>query len=176
MLLPRHPRDNGLKQRALVQPEMTADAARVLVDLRRPGIFADRHVTGLFQQRQVDIALGIAGGAGITIPVPGAAEVGGLFHDTKIRDAGLAQSRATQQAAEATADDEHFGRFADGRARKSGIGPGVVEITAELARNLDILRLALGAQTAVALVAITGTEGGNIDRRSAACIGLVSFR
>ncbi|MEY9130171.1 hypothetical protein ABIF50_005164 [Bradyrhizobium diazoefficiens] len=90
-------------------------------------------IAGLLQQRQIDVALGIAGRTGVAIPVPGAAEVGGLFHDAKIRDAGLAQARAAEQAAKAAADDEHFGRFADGLARKSGIGPGIVEIAAEIA-------------------------------------------
>ena len=70
----------------------------------------------------------------------------------------------------------HFGLFADSCARKSGIGPGIVEVAAEIACDLDILRLALGAQTPVALVAIARAECGNIDRRFAGCTGLVSFR
>ncbi len=176
LLLPCHPRDDGLKQRALIEAEVTADAAGVLVDLRRPRVFAHRYVAGLFQERQVDVALGIARRAGITIPVPGAAEVGGLFHDAEIVNAGFAQTRATEQPAKAAADDEHLGLLADGLARKSGIGPGVVEIAAEAAGHFDILRLAFGTHTAIALVAIARAECGNVDRRIAVRTGLVSFR
>ena len=175
-LLPRHARDDGLEQRALVKTEVTADAARVLVDLRRTRIFAHRHVAGLFQQRQIDVALGVAGRTGIAIPVPGAAEIGSLFHDAEISDAGCAQTRTTQQAAETATDDEHLGFFADSLARKSGLGPGIVEIAGKACGHLDILRLALRAQTQVALVTIARTQGLNIDGRCAGCTGLVSFR
>ncbi|MGY4470515.1 hypothetical protein ACVWWK_006224 [Bradyrhizobium sp. LB9.1b] len=176
LLLPFHARDDSLKQCPPIETEVTADAARMFVDLGSPRIFAHRHVAGLFQQRQVDVALGIAGRTGVAIPVPGAAEIGGLFNDPEIIDAGRAQSRAAKQAAEATAHDEHLGLFADSLARKSGIGPGIVEIAPELAGHLDILRLALGAQAAIALVTIACTECGNVDCRFVGCTSLVSFR
>ncbi len=175
-LLPRHLRDDCLKQRTLVETEVTADAAGVFVDLGSPRIFAHRHVAGLFQQRQIDVALGVASRTGIAIPVPGAAEIGRLFHDAEIGDAGRAQTRTTQQAAEAATDDDDLGFFADSRTRKSGVGPGVVEIAGKTRGHFDILRLAFGAQTQVALVAIARTQGFDVDRSRAGCTGLVFFR
>jgi len=56
------------------------------------------------------------------------------------------------------------------------MGPGIVEVAAEIACYFDILRLALGTQAAVALVAIARAECVNVDRRFAGCTGLVSFR
>ena len=84
---------------------MLCDAPRVLVDLGREGVFLLRHVAELFDQRQVAVAFDVALGAGIAVPVPGAAEIAAGFDDVNVVDAGFVEARAGQQSAETSADD-----------------------------------------------------------------------
>ena len=71
------------KQRLVVEVVVFRDAPRVLEDLGREGVLLLRHVAELFEQRQVAIALDVALGAGIAVPVPGAAEVAAGLDDVE---------------------------------------------------------------------------------------------
>ena len=87
---------------------LLADAACVRQDFRRVGVLLGRPVPGLLQQRHVDHRSGVALGARIAVPVPGAAEVAALLDDAKVLHASLAQTCAREQTAEATADDHNL--------------------------------------------------------------------
>ena len=82
------------KQRVVVELVVPGDALRVLEDLGRVGVLLLRDVAELLEQRQVAVALDVALGAGIAVPVPGAAEVAARLDDAEVLEAGLAQPRA----------------------------------------------------------------------------------
>ena len=79
----------------------------MLQDFGRAGVAFRGKVANLFEQRQVDVGFDVALGAGIAIPIPGAADIAALFDDPNISDAGLAQARAGQQPTEPSANDHH---------------------------------------------------------------------
>ena len=60
-------------------------------DLVGEAVLLLRQVAGLLQQGEVDVALDVALGAGIAVPVPGAAEVRAALDDAEAVDAGVAQ-------------------------------------------------------------------------------------
>src|SRR5208337_4695058 len=100
VLAPGERLDLGLKAGVAIQIELLADAPRVGQDFRRVRVLLLGDVAGFLEQRQIDVRLDIALRTGIAIPVPGAAEVAALLDDADILYAGLAQTRACQQAAE----------------------------------------------------------------------------
>ena len=81
----------------------------------------------------VDRYLCVDACARVAVPVPDSTEVLAGLVDFAVETQLIAELVHEIHAAETGADDEHFGFFADGRARKSGIGPGIVEIAAEIA-------------------------------------------
>src|SRR5580692_7405280 len=117
---------------------MLSNAPRMFIDLRCEGVLLLRHVAELFDQRQIAVAFNIALGAGITIPVPGAAEIATGFDDVNIGDAGLMEARTGEQSAETSADDYDvdvsFERFPG-----LGLHVRIVEVMCEFAGHLDIL-------------------------------------
>src|SRR3546814_1299015 len=79
---------------------MLADPAGMFEQFGRIGIFLGRDIARLFEQRHVDIGFDVALGAGIAVPVPGAAEIAGLFDDANVGDADLVQFRRREKATE----------------------------------------------------------------------------
>ena len=79
-----------------------------------------RDVADLLEQRQVDVRLDVAHRARVAVPVPGAAEVAALLDDADVVDAGLAQPRAGEQAAEAAADDDDVDLVGERLALEAG--------------------------------------------------------
>ena len=142
---------------------MAADAPRVLEDFGAAGVFCGGHVAGFFEQRQVDVALCVAGRAGIAVPVPGAAEVAALLDDADVIKAGFAQARSRQQAAEAAAHHQHLDVAHDRLALELWVGIGVVEEMLVLAGDLDILVVAVGAQAPVALEVVLAAQCGRVE-------------
>ena len=69
----------------------------VLEDFRRVGVLFARHVAGFFEQRHVDERSGVAHGAGIAVPVPGAAEVAAFFQNPHVVDALFDQAGTGHQ-------------------------------------------------------------------------------
>ena len=155
VLEPSHLGDAGLEDRVVVEPEVLADALRVLVDLRRERVLLLRHVAGFFEQRQVAVRLDVALRARIAVPVPGAAEIAAGFDDAEVRDAPLLEARTGHQAAETAADDRHVDVQVERLAREIRFDVRIVlGVVRELRRRLDVLVLAVGAQPLVALAAV----------------------
>ena len=153
-LVPVEAGDFGLEAGVAVEIEVPADGAAMLEDLGRGRVFGGRHEADLLQQRQVDVTLHVAGGAGIAVPVPGAAEIAALLDDAHRLDAGLAQPRPGEQAAEAAADHHHIDLVGQRRAGETRLDIGVFEIMGERPGDLDILLVGVVAQALVALGAI----------------------
>ena len=76
--------DSRLEAGLLVEMELLTDALSVGEDFRREGVPFLRDIVGLFEQWQIKIAFNVALGAGITIPVPGAAKIPGFLDDAKV--------------------------------------------------------------------------------------------
>src|SRR5581483_10251796 len=155
--------DLRLEQNIAIEIVVLADALRMLADLRREGILLLRHITRLFEQRQIDVSLDIALRAGIAVPVPGAAEVSTLLDDADVFKAGFAQSRRRDLAAEAAADDQDFHLVGLRLARRRRRDVRIVNVVAEVALHLDILFVAIGAKAPVAFLAILLTQRIGIE-------------
>jgi len=112
VLVPLGPGEIGLEERMGVQVERAGQQPRVLEDLRRAGVALGRHVARLFEERQVDVGLNVAHAAWVTIPVPGATEVPGLFDDPEIGDSVLDEVDRREHPGEATSHDQD-GRIFD---------------------------------------------------------------
>jgi hypothetical protein len=151
--VPRQVGDLGGQARVVVQPEVAGDVAAVLQDLRRGRVLAARDEADFLQQRQVHVALHVAGGAGVAVPVPGAAEVAALLDDAQVLDAGLAQAGTDQQPAEAAADDGHLHLVVQ-RGPLLHLHVRVVEVVGKLPGHLHVLLVAIAAHALVALAAV----------------------
>ena len=84
---------------------MLGDAPAVREDLVALGVFLGRYVAEFLQQRHVHIRLDVTCDAGVAVPVPGAAHVGGLVDEPDVLHSKLTQPHAGQQPAEPGADD-----------------------------------------------------------------------
>ena len=102
--------------------------------------------------------------AGIAVPVPGAAEIAALLDDADVLDAGLDQPRAGDKARKAAAD-EGEGDVVGLRRARGDRRIGIVEIVRELALDLKILIVAVGAQPLVALLQIFLAQPLLVDGR-----------
>ena len=143
---------------------MLADAPGVGADLVGLGVALGRHVAGFLKQRHVNVRFDVARRAGITIPIPRPAEVAANLDDADALDPGLAQPRRGQQPAEAAANDQHVGRIVDGGTMLDvavRIGVQFLET-----RDVEVGPAGLWRRPAVALGAITGAQGVDIDHRT----------
>src|SRR5262249_22040489 len=86
----------------------------------------------------------------IAIPVPGAAEIAALLHDTNVRNARFDQPRASDEAGDAAADKSE-GDMIEQRLAVDRLGVRVLLVMRELALEPQILRIAVRAQPLVAL-------------------------
>src|SRR5262249_17409921 len=117
------------------------------------------------EQRQIDVALDIALRTGIAIPIPGAAEVPALLDNADVLHTRFAQTRGRELPAEAAADDERVDVILQWRARKTRLDIVVVDVVLKIADRFDVLRIGIGAQTAVALRAILGEQDSRIEAK-----------
>jgi hypothetical protein len=115
-------------------------------------------VPGLFEQRHIHERRGVALRAGVTVPVPSAAEVAALFDHAHVVHAGLDQARAGDEAREAAADEGERHVIALGLALYAR-RVRVVEVMRELALQAQVLRAAIRAQALVALLLVLGAQG-----------------
>ena len=157
--------DLGLEAGVAIEVEVLADRPAVGEDLRRLGVLLLRDVADLLEQRQVDVRLDVARRARVAVPVPRAAEVAALLDDADVVDAGLAQTRAGEQPAEPAADDQDLDLVVQ-RLAFERLDVRVVDVARELARDLDVLLVAVVAQALVALLAVLLAQGIGIERRS----------
>ncbi len=142
-----------LETRVAIEIELLADGTAVLEDLRRARIFLDWHVADLFEQRQVDVGLDIAGRARIAVPIPGAAEIAALLDNADVLDTSFAQTRAGEQSAEAATDHHDFHVVVQRRPRDR-LHVRIIEVVRELALYLAVLLVAIRAQALVTLGAV----------------------
>ena len=70
ILVPRQVGHLGLEKRPPVEVVAFRDPARVGTYLGPDGILARRHEPRLFEQRQIDVAFNVAGGAWVPVPIP----------------------------------------------------------------------------------------------------------
>ena len=141
---------------------MPADAARVFEDLRGVGVLLARHVAGFFEQREVDERRGVALGAGVTVPVPGAAEVAALLDDPHVVDTRFVELRAGDQPGEPSADEGDGDLVGEWLALGGG-DVGVVDVVLEDPGDLDVLLVAVRPQALVALLAVLASQRLAID-------------
>ena len=134
-------------------------------------IFLRWHVPGFFEQRHIDHRCGVALRAGITVPVPGAAEIAALLDDADVLYPGFGQPRGGSKPGKAAADEgesDVIGLRCARRDRRIGI----VEIMGELAFELEVLVVAVGAQPLVALLHVFFTQLLLVDGRAALVLGM----
>src|SRR5713226_8398882 len=93
LIVPARLFDLRLEAGPLVKVEVLPDPLGVLENLGREGVLLLRDISGLFEQRQVNVGFNVALGAGIAVPVPGPAKVATLFDDANVSDPGLLKPR-----------------------------------------------------------------------------------
>ena len=167
--------DDRVKQRVVVETELFADALAMRENLRRMRVFLRRHVAGFFQHRHIDQRGRVALRAGIPVPVPGAAEIAALLDDTDIPNAGFRQPRRGGEPGKTTADEGEGDMVGLRRARGHRC-VGIVEITGEMAGDLQILVIAVSAEPLVALFLIFPAQPLLVDRRGLQGLRLVRDR
>src|SRR5262249_39938064 len=150
-VVPARLRDLRLEAGVLVEVEVLADPLGMLEDLGREGVLFLRYVPRLFQERQIDVGLDVALGAGIAVPVPGSTEIPCLLDDAGIGDTHLLESRRGQQPPEAAADDDGVELLSDGGSREARLDVGVRFEVRVLAADFQILSVPVRAQTPLAL-------------------------
>src|ERR1700748_3980316 len=105
---------------------MFSHAAAVLPDLGSLRVLFGRDVTELLEKGHIYVGLDVAGDSGVAIPVPGAADIGGLVDQPPVLDPELLAPRADQQAAEAGADNRDVHQIGDGVAAEVRVGPRIL--------------------------------------------------
>jgi hypothetical protein len=151
-----------VEQRVVVEAEVLGDGDRVLPDLFAGGVAPLGHVPDFFEQRQVLVGLDVAVDARIPVPVPGSAEVPGLVDRPDLPDAGLAQARAGEQAAEAAADHRHFDAVVN-RRPLGALGVRIGGVVTEFARRAPVLGRAVRAEAAIPFVPVLGAQGFGVE-------------
>ena len=124
-----------MEERELIKAEVLPNPAGVLEDLRSKGIFLLRHVARFFQERQVAVGFDIALGAGVTVPVPGSAEIASGFDEQHVLDAPLLQPGRGHKAAEAASHDHHVDVALKGLPRRLHRVGVFVGVTGEVLRS-----------------------------------------
>ena len=89
-------------------------------------------------------------GAGIAIPVPGAAKIAALLNHPDVGDASLYQPGTGHQTSKAATNKRHGDVICPRRTRRHR-GIRIFQIMGQLALQLQILIVAIGTQALVAL-------------------------
>ncbi len=135
----------------------------VAQDLGCKGVFVFGDVTQLFTERKVDVGFGVAGGAGITIPIPGATKVAAFFDEPDVIKARLLQSSSGQQTAETATNNDDLGMIGVGFALGGLLNVRVINVIGIVTDHLDVLRIAIGTHSLIALQAIFLAQGVRIE-------------
>src|SRR6516165_7573522 len=112
----------GLQTCVTVQVVTLGDPAGVGQDFGAFRVLLGRDITELLEQWHIDVGLDVAGDSGVTIPIPGPANVGGLVDQPDVVDTELPASGPDEQPAEARTDDGDVDLVADGVAGEVGMG------------------------------------------------------
>ncbi len=108
-------------------------------------------VVEFFEQGEITVGFDIAHGARVAVPIPGAAEVAGLFNHPNIVKTGLLEPSAHEPSAKAPADDGHLHLVIE-RIAFDALGVGIVVVSGEIAANLLVLRIAVFPEPFVTFV------------------------
>ena len=125
-------------------------------------------MAGFFEQRHVDECGGVAHGAGVPIPVPGAPEVAALFDDAHVVDARFFEPSAGDEPRETAADEDELdvvGERFSGRNRHVR----VVEVVGEFANRFDVLLVAVGPKPLLSFRVVLCPNRVEIHRVSHHC-------
>ena len=158
--------DLGVQAGVAVEVVVFGDAPAVREDLRALGVLLGRDVPDLLEQRQVDVGLDVARDAGIAVPVPGAADVGGLVDQPDVSRTPSSRSRAPVSRPPkpapmiATSTSSVSGSPGERRA-----GPRVLGEPGELPGDLDVLRDPVRTQPALALLRVAGAQRVGVERQ-----------
>src|SRR5215471_2948148 len=155
--------DQGLKESAAIQIVLLADAACVREDFRCEGVLLFGQVSGLLEQRQIDVRLDVALRSRIAVPVPGTAEVAALLDDAKVLHPRLAQTGPREQTAEAATDDYNLQRLVQRFAGEAGFNIRIIYIAAEVTLDLNVLFVSVFTDALVALLAVLGPESIGVE-------------
>ena len=126
------------------------------------GVLLARHGTDLLEQGEVDVRLDVALHTGVAVPVPSSADVAAGLDDADPFETRLAQSHTGEQPAESSADDDGIDMIVHRWPAVVG-GVGVVEEGRQCADRLAVLRVAVGAQSLVALGPILRSQRIGVD-------------
>ncbi len=150
MLIPLERRHARVEERVLVESELSPDPPTVLEDLRPVRVLLGGYVPGLLEERHVDEGRRVALRPRVAVPVPRAAEVAALLDDSDVLDTSLLQPRAGHETGEPAADDRdrHVVGF---RLSGDDRHVGVLQVVIEVALDLEVLVVAVGAKTLGAL-------------------------
>ena len=97
--------------------------------------------------------------AGIAVPVPRAAEVTARLDHSEVLDPGLAQTRARQEPSEPTPDDRDLDLICQGFPLEPGFHVGIVQVSGKVARDLQVLSVAVRAEPLIALLSVLLAQG-----------------
>src|ERR1700733_9798020 len=128
----------GAQVRVAVEIVLLCDALAVRKDLRTLRVLFGRDVAEFLQQRDVHIALDIAGDPRIPIPIPGAAYVGRPVDQPPTFHAELTQPHRRQQPTEAGTHDRNVHLVGAGFADEFPVDPRAFGETGELTRGYNI--------------------------------------
>ena len=142
---------------------MLADPLRVRIDLWRKGILFLRDIAGLFEQRQIHVGFDVTLGAGVPVPVPGAAKISGLLDDANVGDPGLLKPSRRQEAAKASADDHHVKLFLKRRTCEAWLHIGVRIVVGVLTGDFLVLVVGIRAQTLRALCSVLLAQVSRVE-------------
>src|SRR3984893_11348690 len=134
-----------------VKVEVLPDPLGVLENLGREGVLLLRDISGLFEQRQVNVGFNVALGARIAVPVPGPAKIAALFDDANVSDPGLLKPGCRKEAAKAPAYDNRLEFFLQRRAREARLDIGVEIVVLVGTCNFLVLVVPVRTQTLRAL-------------------------
>ena len=101
----------GLKEGVVVKAELAGNGLGMRHDFGAAGVIRLGHDAHFLKQRHIDIGFGVAGNAGIPVPIPHPAKIGGLVDDADIIDTGLAQVYTRMYSTPATTEDRHLDIF-----------------------------------------------------------------
>ena len=146
LLVPGRRGDRGAEDGEIIEVVAPRDRLAMRENLRPLRILMRRHVFHFVEQRQVVVGRHIAGGARVTVPIPGAADIGAAFDNADAHHAALTQPCGGEQGRKTAADEEDFDGVGDRGARGllHGFEIGIDGVFRQRRGVGDVLRRALG--------------------------------
>ena len=134
---------------------MVSDPLAMLEDLGCTRVPLGRHVAGFLKQRQVCVGLYIAHTSGVTIPIPGPAEVPALLDNREVLDTFPDQIDGREHATKTAAHNHDFMLGDDRLPRETGLNKWILVERGKRPLELLKLRHPIRAQPFLALMTVT---------------------